>query len=123
MFGRTRRAVPPETRSDDFGYDRDVALVARADTISVNRNRALNYRIGVGLQGYSGTAVGYDRGDPANSLTTVLVGTPSPTLALATIGRIADATAMAPPAEITDIVMSDPALDPYQALLWNRISR
>jgi len=123
MFGTRRRQSRPSENPAVLSVVPEIGLTAVPDTLSINRERALLYSIGVGLQGYAGTAVGYDRGNVANSMTTVIDPLSSPTSAMANVGRIADAANMAPPAEITDIVMSDPALDPYQALLWNRIGR
>lgn len=123
MFFR-RRAAPPadEPAGDIFGYQKVTALVAVPDVRSIARERALNYQIGVGLQGYAGQAIGYDRGAPEMTLTAVMQPHTTPTASLADIGRHADGST-APTPEVTDLVMSDPALDPYQAMLWARLSR
>lgn len=114
---QARTALPPQPIGR---VHVEAAVVADPDTANIQRMRAINLNIGKGLQGYAGTVVGYDRGDPAVSLTTVMPGGNMPTAALAQVGRIAD---QAPPATIQDIAMSDPSLDPYQSLLWQRISR
>jgi len=123
MFGRSRRQRP-STRPAETNVVPEIGLTALPDYTSIARQQSLTGTIGATLRGYSGTAIGYDRGDPAMSFEGVLPGPlASPTAAMARIGRVADAAKMAPPAEITDIVMSDPALDPYQALLYQRIAR
>lgn len=124
MFNRGgRRRERPSEGPKQLGVHTEVIVVGNPDTPVIQRLRALNHRIGLGLQGYSGQAMGYDQGDPANSMEYVIPTTTSPTSAYAAIGRPADAVAMQTPSEITDIVMSDPDLDPYQALLYNRIAR
>lgn len=124
MFGRRR---PPRISQGaspvalpGLRVHPELALVADPDYANIQRQRAIFLQTGKQLQGFSGQVVGYDRGDPANSLTQVLPGGPLPTAAIAQVGKPAD---QPPVAVIQDVVMSDPALDPYQAMLWNRISR
>lgn len=124
MLFKSRRAAPAdEPPGDTFGYRRVVALEAVPDYATIHHSRALNYSIGLGLQGHTGQVIGYDRGDPATSLNAVMPPQSNPTLAMAHVGHLSDALSTAPPAEITDIVMTDPALDTYQEMLWNRITR
>lgn len=125
MFGRNaRRQARPSEDARMVGYHTETIVVGDADVPAIQRDRALRHTIGLGLQGYSATAVGYDRGDPARSYTAPIpAALASPTQAMATVGRIADAQKMAPVPEYADVPGSDPALDPYMAALWNRISR
>lgn len=125
MFGRRARvAAPPQTPPGNLGYHTEVALVGNPDVVNIDRQRALYYRVGLGLQGLAGTVIGYDRGDPAHSLTAVINNPErTPTNAYAAIGRPADALTMAPTPEFSDMASTNPQLDPYNALLWNRIAR
>lgn len=127
MFGRRRNnrtepAQPPHG-SVQSGVHVQAAVVANPDYANIKRQRAIFLQTGKQLQGQSGTVVGYDRGDPENSFRTVLQSASLPSIAMAAIGRPADAIRMAPTPEVTDLVMSNPDLDGYQALLWNRIAR
>jgi hypothetical protein len=122
MLRRRRPAALPTTRQP-IGAHQVTTLVGNPDTPVIQRERGLRHVIGAGLQGHAGTAYGYDKGDPANSFETVVQTARQPTAALAGVGRIADAVQMQAPMQITDIAMSDPALDPFQELLWNRIAR
>lgn len=125
MFGRraarTRGGTPDD--SNTLNVCREVALYAEPDRPSIARNNALTLQIGNQLAGGSGYIVGYDRGDPATSLTGAVVITQQPTAAMAQVGRLADQAAFIPTSEFYDMSTTDPSQDPYQSLLFQRIAR
>lgn len=120
------RAVPvagPKRpgRGAPTGYHAETILVANPDTRAIARLRVLNQRIGLGLQGHTGTPYGYDRGDPARSLTG-----PVPTAGAsitAAQARIVSphANSVRPTMNYSDVPLTSPELDPYNALLFNRM--
>lgn len=124
MFRSRRRDVTP-VAGGELGYHTEIAVVGDPDRPAIARQTMLFAEIGAGLRGYSGTVVGYDRGDPANSLTAVMPqpATETPMQAAARVGHIADAAKMAPTPQFADQAALDPALDPYQAQLFYRITR
>lgn len=101
-------------------YAAPVATAA-PDTVNINRDRAIRRMIGRGLQGHSGTVIGYDRGDPANSITAVMAPMHSPTQAIAQVGA-KDQILLAQP-EIYDQASNDPDLSAYEQNLFRRILR
>lgn len=121
---RRREADKLPTRQQDFGFHRETIVVGNPDRPVLRRERALRQQIGHGLQGYSGQVRGYDRGDPAHSLTALVNAGPHPTAALAAIApaKLRDAATL-DPAEYSDRALTNPDLDPYMAALWNRLNR
>lgn len=129
MFGRPQRATPvagpnPNARGRvPSGYQPVTTLVAAPDVRAVARLRALQLRIGLGLQGHTGTPYGYDKGDPANSLTGP-VDNPQGSVAIAQAAiQSPYANSARPGMNFSDQPLVDPDLDPYNALLWHRMNR
>jgi hypothetical protein len=123
MFGRRRQQIT--ARQDPAGHEVGglvavTTLEARPDTATLRRLAALNGSIGRGLAGGSGLAIGYDRGDPATTLTAAVSGIPQPTDALAAIVGSKSLQALPTP-EYADVAMTDPSLDPFQVALWRRM--
>lgn len=99
-----------------------VGLQADADTATINRVLSLQGTIGRGLNGGNGDAVGYDRGDPAHSLTGWVEGAPNPTAGYAAI-YAGKGNAYTTQQTIQDTALTNPDLDPYNALLLARMNR
>lgn len=121
MFGRpTRTAVPPGDPAGHVprGFTAETVLVALPDTRAINYVGALGTVLGRGLAGHAGTPYGYDGGDPMVTLTGPVPGRPTPTAAYA---KIAGPNPAKPIPQYSDLALTDPALDPYMALLWQRM--
>lgn len=131
MFGRAKAAVPvagpnPAGRVPS-GYEADIILRARPDVAVIARQRALQLRYGLALQGHTGTPYGYDKGDPANSLTGPVPsagGAGGNAVMLAQAGITAPySNSQRPVQNYADRPLADPSLDPYNSLLWYRMQR
>lgn len=124
MFGRKKTVTArADTAGHQLGgYEAVTALVARPDGAAIDRVETLNARVGATLRGYSGTVVRYDRGDPVVSLTGPVQSVPYAPVAaaLAQIGRPSAVAGVAVP-EFSSLAFTDPSLDPWNALLWQRL--
>lgn len=96
--------------------------VAAPDELNQVRERSLRHQLGHGLQGGSGTIVGYDRGDPGHSVTGPVQNVPSPTSAYARLSYRDEQRILEQP-QVYDQASTDPELDAYQASLLSRIGR
>lgn len=94
---------------------------AAPDEVNERRERALRRIIGRGLQGHSGTVIGYDRGDPENSITAVMAPVHNPTAAMARIG-MRDGLLL-DQAVVQDQATNDPELSAYESAMFMRIAR
>ena len=127
MFGRASRRspAPPESGSpSELGYHTETILVADPDVPAMGRVRALFVDRALGLQGHSGEARGYDRGDPANSFSAVVETQANPIDARARVG-IRDQIVLSPVPEYTDTPSFDTSVpeSSYMASLWQRVGR
>lgn len=121
MFGR-RRAEQPPTQAATVAVHAQAVAVADADTVSITRERSLRNQLGHSLQGQTGTIVGYDQGDPANSITTVMRPIALPSEAMAHVG-FSDTQRFTDPQQIYDLGTNDPEMNAYQAALLARVTR
>lgn len=99
-----------------------VGLQADPDTATINRILTLQRTIGAGLNGSNTDVVGYDRGDPAHSLTGPIEGAPNPTTGYAAV-YAGKGNAYTTQQTIQDTALTNPDLDPYNALLLARMSQ
>lgn len=122
----TRRTRGPGVTSPAPGPTLPVyaAVVATAapDTLARNRERSLRNQIGHALQGQSAGVVGYDRGDPANSITAPITVQPTVAAAQARVSY-ADAQRFTDQAQVYDLGTNDPEMNAYNAALLARIAR
>jgi hypothetical protein len=121
MFGRTRAQQPP-TQALPVGVHAQAVAVADPDATNITRERSLRNQLGHSLQGQTGTIVGYDRGDPANSITAVVRPLAIPSAAMAHVG-FSDAQRFTDPSQIYDLGTNDPEMNAYQAALLARVTR
>jgi hypothetical protein len=97
-------------------------LYADPDNATLGRLGALTGAISRPLQGLTGGARGVDRGDPALSFGGPIAAAQSPTNAQAAVTAGAGA-GYKPQQVIQDTALTDPTLDPYNALLLQRMGR
>lgn len=118
----SNRSAAPDAAAP-LGVQAVAVAVAAPDTPAITRERALRYQTGRQLQGVSGTVVGYDRGDPANSITTVIPSPADgmPTHAYARLG-MADGIILTQP-QIYDNASNDEQLTAYEQATLARIAR
>lgn len=122
MPRRRRGELPPEG-GGFFRVHNEPLVVADPDTIRINRGRALFHNLGLELQGYAGTRVDYDRGDPVHTLTGPVPVHHDPSESLAAIGRSIPESRI-PTANFTDQGISDGSyLSSYEDALWYRGGR
>lgn len=122
MFGRSRRAQQPPAQIQAVGVQAQAVAVASPDALNIVRERSLRNQLGHSLQGQTGTIVGYDRGDPAHSITGPVRAQALPSAAMARVGY-SDAQRFTDPAQIYDLGTTDPTANAYQAALLARITR
>lgn len=99
-----------------------IGLQADPDTATIDRLLSLQATIGAGLNGRNTDVVGYDRGDPAHSLTGWVAGAPDPAAGYAAV-YAGKGNAYTTQQTIQDTALTNPDLDPYNALLLARMSR
>jgi hypothetical protein len=114
---------PKQTGRVPTGYQAQTTLIAAPDLRSIARLRALSLRIGMGLQGHTGTPYGYDKGDPANSLTGPVDNAQGSVARAQAAVTTPYANSFRPGMSFQDQPLADPELDPYNTLLWNRMNR
>lgn len=128
MLGMFRRAAAAPSGTGAGSMPSAVAVgsaavaVAAPDAQNIYRIRALQHELGMGMQGYTGTVYGYDRGDPANSATGPIdYAQPQPTGAFAKQTFTTQMLLDQP--QIYDSATNDPAQAAYRANLLARIAR
>lgn len=99
-----------------------IGLAAAPDTKRIDLIDNLQAFIGSGLNGRRTAIVGVDRGDPTRSLTGPIAARQDVTAAQAAVSAGGDA-GYRPNTTIQDLPLTDPTLDPYNALLLARMRR
>lgn len=131
MFGRRRQQTATQAGRPASGYHTEAVVVGNPDVPSIGRVRRLFVENSLGMQGQSGEVVGYDRGDPANTLTADLAqvypgeAVPNPVTAQARLG-VADQIVLGTPtyADVPATTAESIADgSSYRELLRRRIAR
>lgn len=99
---------------------RYVGVAAEPDTASLARLDTIVGAAGASLHGRNTHVIGVDRGDPTRSLTGPLNASPSPARAVAEISAGQQA-GYRPTPIMQDNALTNPELDPYNALLLQRM--
>ena len=99
-----------------------VGLKAAPDANNLRRLSSWMRRYGADMDGSGDLVVmGYDRGNAAHSFNGPVRVVPSPTAAIN--ATVSAAGVYTPYGVFQDSVSGNPALDPYQRMLWDRMSR
>lgn len=123
LFSR-RPPAPARTQPPGrLGFHRESILVADPDGPSSARVLGLQAFAARGMQGATGTVIGYDKGDAAHSLTGPVNAAPSPTVAVANVSKPSDSVMLGPVAEYSDLASADPEQGSYAEQLFSRIGR
>lgn len=134
MFGRRRSSAPTQAGRPATGYHTQTAVVGDTDAPANARVARLFFENNLGMQGHSGDVVGYDRGDPAHTLSADLAlvhpgqYVRNPINANARLG-LADQVLFSATPDYGEVASVDPAqiTDPnngsYRQLLWQRLER
>jgi len=124
MFGwGAKKPTPAAPGRALSGYVAQTVMVARPDTAVIGRLDALTGRIGASLAGRTGTVIGADRGDPTRSLTGPVRGViDGVSTSMAEITSGPGSHPLGVP-DYADSASTNPALDPYRSLLWDRMQR
>lgn len=121
--GANAQTAPAATPAATVAVAPARIAVAAPDTLNQVRVRSLLHQVGVTLQGASGGVVGYDRGDPAHSVTGyVNTAQQLPTTAYAH-QRFRDEQRLTDQAVSYDLATTDARFNAYKLNQLARISR
>lgn len=129
MFGR-RRHQALQGGANATGYHTEAIAVGDPDVPNRRRVGRLFAETNLGMQGHSGEVVGYDRGDPAHTLSADLglvapgAFIPDPITAQARLG-IADQITLSKAPSYAEVPSVDAIAsgDSYKQLQWARLGR